>query len=209
MTQDDDNMHNQRFQSGVTQWMKHCQGSVHLCVQCIRVSMSLALSLRRPLHADITIHVGIKSKDNSLWKEVTMGWKNDKSQGMPHHIVLRVHSGRWLCFWRLPFRTLTSAAVHRPFCLKQTPVTDIDCDTCQLTQRRSSAADERVAEVVMFQTIRLPVLIGLSAAVICSRLLFVMMYAAPCVLLWQWTTYKALKNRVKLLCSKLCIWFIQ
>ncbi len=58
------------------------------------------------------------------------------------------------------------------------------CDTCQLTYCRGSAADERADEVVMFWTIRLPVLIGLrlffSTVVICSRLLFVMMYGAKC-----------------------------
>lgn len=66
------------------------------------------------------------------------------------------------------------------FCFKTNTCQRYPSDTCQLTYCRGGAADECVDEVLMFHTIRLPVLIGLplflSSVVICSQELFVMMH---------------------------------
>lgn len=91
------------------------------------------------------------------------------------------------------------------FCLKTNTCHRYPSDTCQLTYCRGGAADECVDEVLMFQTIRLPVLIGiplfLSSVVICSQELFVVMHTTQSM-----TIYHALQS-VLLSWSKLYIWF--
>lgn len=130
---------------------------------------------------------------------ITKEWKNDKSREIrtPYccpHLLEGV-----IVF-------LVTSVLHAPICrcslslcLKQTPVRDMT--TILFSSVTAEAAlQTSVDEVVMFQTIRLPVLIGLpfslSTAVICSQLLFVMMYGALCVTPWQQRTYTALKNKV-------------
>lgn len=160
----------------------------HTYCMCLLYALVCPLSLRCPLHADITVHVKIKSKDNSLCKGVTMGWKMISPKGTGTTLFC-AFAWRSDCVFGF-FRFARSHLLLFTVLLSQTNTCHrYDCDTCQLTYCRSSAADECVDEVLMFQTIRLPVLIGLrlflGTVVICSRLLFVMMYgdSAQCVLL--------------------------
>lgn len=64
-----------------------------------------------------------------------------------------------MCFGVFLVACSPHAVVRCPFVLNTCH--RYDSDTCQLSDCTSSEADECVHEVVMFQTIRLPVLIGL------------------------------------------------
>lgn len=126
MTQDDDSMHNHHFKSGVTtEWstarlLYIYVFSVFVSVRLLSLSCCVALST-----LTLQFMSEEKSKDNSLWKGITMGWKNEKSQREPaphcsaqslREVIVRFGVSRF-------------ARSHLPLFA----VSRYDSDTCQLT----------------------------------------------------------------------------
>ena len=73
-----------------------------------------------------------------------MGWKDDKTQGSRHHIVLSVCFRGVIVFWCLSVLHARICRCSLSLCLKQTPVTDMTAILVSSLNCRSIAADESV-----------------------------------------------------------------